>query len=77
MPEPTADPVDRRAESDKVCELDTISFIECTLEATVVPKLKLEKESDQVCDPILVSMPELLLIEYEGMEWSPAHIPQA
>lgn len=49
-----------------MCELDTISFIECTLEATVVPKLKLEKESDQVCDPIPVSM-----------QWIPAHIPEA
>lgn len=71
------DPVPRRANSNQVWELAMNSLMELITESTIVQELELEKESDQVCAPIPVSVPVGILIEYEGMEWSPAQITKA
>lgn len=67
----------RRANSNQVWELAMNSLMELITESTIVQELELEKESDQVCAPIPVSVPVGILIEYEGMEWSPAQITKA
>lgn len=51
--------------------------MEIITEAMVVLVLELEKESGQVCEPIPFSVQVGILIEYEGIEWSPAQIPKA
>ncbi|ROL45377.1 hypothetical protein DPX16_4718 [Anabarilius grahami] len=44
-------------------------------EATIVPELELEDESDLVCEPIPVSVSVGILIEYKGMKLSTTLIP--
>lgn len=66
-PEPTADPAARRAKSEQVHESAPISFTELTHEATVVPEPKPVNKSDQVCEPIPLSVALGILIEYKGL----------
>lgn len=39
------------------------------------PKSELVTESDQVREPAPTSVPVGIMVEIDGMEWSPAHIP--
>ncbi|ROL27920.1 hypothetical protein DPX16_11050 [Anabarilius grahami] len=68
MPEPTADGEPKPAsmyEPDK------------RTEPTIAPEPEPHSESDQVCEPATSSVPVGLLVEYEGVEESPAHTPVA
>lgn len=69
-PEPTADPAARRTKPELVRELAPISLMEITHKATVIPEPEPVNKSDQVCEPIPVSVPVGILIEYEGTRWS-------
>lgn len=50
--------------------------MEHTLKAKFVPRPEPEEESDQECELVPMSVSVGVLIEYEGMEWSPAQIRQ-
>lgn len=41
-------------------------------EANVVTECKPEESSDEVCEPATTSVPEGILVEFEGMKWSPS-----
>ncbi|XP_016299086.1 histone-lysine N-methyltransferase 2D-like [Sinocyclocheilus anshuiensis] len=43
----------------------------------IAPELKPKNESDQVCEPATTLVPVRILVEYEGKEEGPAHIPAA
>lgn len=46
-----------------------------TTKAIFVLKPKPHRESDQECEPAPTSVEVTILVEYEGMEWSPAYTP--
>lgn len=67
----------KAAISDQVHELALISQMEHTPKTTVILELEPEVESEQVCEPVPLSIPVGLLVEYQGMERVPTHTPKA
>ena len=47
------------------------------LQPCLSPEPIQSEQTEQVCEPIPVSVPVGILTEYEGMEWSPVHTPGA
>lgn len=60
--------------SDQVHELASVSLMEHLSEAILIPEPEPSQpcmEFDQVREPVHESIPVCLLVEYEGMMWSP------
>lgn len=46
---------------------------EITPEPNFVPWLKPSRKFDKMRDPVTLSFPVGILVEYKGMDWSPTH----